>query len=496
MGMILATILVSFIVATGIAVNIFSATHSNQQISIVSNLQTDALSLAKSGLQIARESLIQDTDWSDCADADRNCSQADQYGYFPLYSITLDEDVQNKQLNGGRLTVLIKLISSEQINVISIGEMHGKKVVLGGVFQKVASATTIPISYGGRFMKMLGGKLCSYFWDGSQVAGVTLPNFSIFIDKTKSVYVSSDIIVPNNPAGNNPKDVAFGFNFDVEVKGYKTIDKLYTTENAYIRNGAHVGTVIADKNVYVDSTSQVDQIIENANWQFPAYNSTIQDLTNADLNLPGVNQGNRQCNIANPILYLSGKYRDVSVRFGCKKIVLQGDTSVRNLNIDSGVPVTITSQVNGAKLKIRRNFNNSGSVTVDTQTNDVIIEGRNLNNGDWFEWGNTELICTDPRKCLVDFNNVYNYGKIQAVTIGRKNLEGYWGSEFIGNIIGESVYTINSTVCNIVDSNGDDIVNGSDNASTVFDVVGGGDLVTTLVKTIVCKDESDCTTNL
>jgi len=236
--------------------------------------ESDASVLASAGLQIARESLKNDAVWGDCSGADRYCDERDEYGMFPLYSESLSSKIEDYKLDKGKITVKVKFESPTVALVYVEGKSDKGVVRVGAKFSKSSSAGKLPLVYSPN-ANIYGGYYCSYFWDGEKITGVTNPNFTVYFNE--HFYSSAGIYVPDDPAGDNPKDVTFVTNFDTEVKGYKEIDKLYSTGDIYLEDGAHLGLAYSNGEVYFDDTSSADKVVENGNLKFPEFREEFED---------------------------------------------------------------------------------------------------------------------------------------------------------------------------------------------------------------------------
>jgi len=238
--------------------------------------ESDASVLASAGLQIARESLKNDAVWGDCSGADQYCDEKDEYGMFPLYSESLSSKIEDYKLDKGKITVKVKF-ESPTVAVVYVEGKSDKGVVrVGAKFSKNSSAGKLPLVYSPN-ANIYGGYYCSYFWDGEKIAGTTNPNFIVYFNK--HFRSSAGIYVPDDPAGDNPKDVTFITNFDTEVKGYKEIDKLYSTGDIYLEDGAHLGLAYSNGEVYFDDTSSADKVVENGNLKFPELREEFEDFS-------------------------------------------------------------------------------------------------------------------------------------------------------------------------------------------------------------------------
>jgi len=243
---------------------------SNQVIEGESNASV----LASAGLQIARESLKNDAVWGDCSGADQYCDEKDRYGMFPLYSESLSSKIEDYKLDKGKITVKVKF-ESPTVAVVYVEGKSDKGIVrIGAKFSKSSSAGKLPLVYSPNAY-ISGGYYCSYFWDGEKIAGTTNPNFTVYFNEY--FYSNAGIYVPDDPAGNNPKDVTFVTNFDTKVEKYKDIDKVYSTGDIYLENGAHLGLAYSNGEVYFDDTSSADKVVENGNLKFPEFREEFED---------------------------------------------------------------------------------------------------------------------------------------------------------------------------------------------------------------------------
>ncbi len=507
--MLLTVILFLVVVSSG-AFYIANRVSSDVKEMGVNVIFSSLAEVARAGLNITKEALYTDTDWADCSGANQNCGSADSYGYYPLYSVSLAQTIENYNLNNTDLSVYIKPVDANNVNVIVVAKNPNnyEKVVLGAKFNRLISTNKLPIMYGGASTNVLGGKVCSYYWDGSSVQGKTNPNLSVYMDS--NFYFSAQIEVPSRGQGGKvPKDVRFFTNFDTRVSGYKIIDKLYSTGNVSLENGAQVEYVEARGQIYADKKSSCGTCVENSNWQYPSFNTSLTDntipsYTGSDLTI--------DCGDGNATIP-AGTYRNIIItgRNDRCTITIAGQVNARNFIVgqrrrDSGNTIDILVDPSAGQLNIRNfTIQRDNTVNIDPQGAPLKIVGDNLtvaNRGD--------LICTDPRYCLYDFNDVSVYCGtwwwpcsndtqtfVQGTVLARNQFY-LFASSFVGNIFAENLDTWGGRVCNIVDDNGNQIlptdslgfftVVSSD--ATFFDPI-----VSTIYQTI-CPDYQSCAGSL
>ena len=470
--MLLVAILFLLVVSSG-AFYIANRVSSDVKEMGAYTLYSNLAEVAKSGLNITKEALNSDSDWSDCQGANQNCNSTDPYGYYPLYSNSLAQTIQNYRLNNIDLSVYVKPVNTNNIKVIVVAKNPNnyEELVLGARFNRVISTDKLPIMYGGASTNVIGGKVCSYYWDGTKVQGKTNPNLSVYMDS--NFYFSAQVEVPSQGQGGQvPKDVRFFTNFDTVVQGYKVIDKLYSTGSVYLKNGAKVGYVEAGGTITTDKTSSCTTCVENSSWQYPNFNTTLTDnvipnYTGQDLT---INCGNGSATIP------AGTYRNITITGKNKRctITIAGQVNVRNFTVGgnkvSGNTVNILVDPSAGQLNVKNlTVTNNNTVNIDPQGAPLKIVGDTMN-----VTNNGDLVCQDPRFCLYDFNNVsvycgtYWWGWfipcsndtqtfVQGTVLARNQL--YLASaSFIGNIFAENLNTWGGRVCNIVDSNGNQIL--------------------------------------
>ncbi len=466
--------------------------------------------VARSGLHITKEALYGDPDWSDCQDANQNCSLADSYGYYPLYSVSLVQTIENYTLNDIDLSIYIKPVSANNVNVIVVAKNPNnyEKLVLGGKFNRIVATDKLPILYGGASTTVLDGEVCSYYWDSSQIVGVTSPNFSVYLNQ--DFYFSASILIPPQPAGPNPKDVRFFTNFSTEVRGYDVIDRLYSTGDVYLTNGAQVDYVEAGGTITTDRSSSCTVCIENSDWQYPSFNTSFPD--NA---LPSYIGQDLTINCgAGDTTIPAGTYRSVTITGDgdtCT-INITGAVNVRDFNVDqgSGNVVNLVVDPSAGQLNIQ-NLTVSGrnTVNIDPQGSPLRIVGDTLtvaNRGN--------LICQDPRLCLYDFNSVslycytstffrrsfecsdYTSTVLQGTVLARNSFSST-ASTVIGNTFAETVSTDNSRMCNIVDATGTQILPSDlDFFTLISNDPSLLDPIVAIIYQTVCPSYEDCAGNL
>lgn len=479
----------------------------------------------KAGLNIARESLIDDANWGDCKNADQNCSETDSYGFFPLYSPSLQKTIEDFPIGQkGKLTIKVKFPDSQTALVIVKAQTPKLTRYYGVKFQRSAGGLPqIPLAYAPQ-STVSGGVACSWFWDGKRLKGVTNPNFIVYLDN--DFYWSPDIYVPDYANGDNPKDVIFATNFSTEVSGYKEIDKVYTTGDLYLKNGAHLGVAYADGNVYIDDSSSADEVVENGNFVFPSFRKSLP-----------LNQVNAPNYVGGDTFYcLFGKKTITGVHFYDTFYATGCDLTFENARIYVNTLISYKSTI---KI-VNSTINSSGYLEsinsilkVDGENNQIKTYGTYAYNSEiyWnaenssfeavkgffrkntiypstlfnpkFEnlyfWKNTFNDCTNPQYCLWDTNNLImeEYSRAVGTFLVRKQATLDYSSGIIGNVFAIKLTANSPTLCNIVDSTGNQIVaDEEDFYHLIVEKSGGLNSSVSIIYQTVCKGEEDCINQL
>lgn len=491
MGAMIVTVLAAFIFISTIASVVFNKGLNEQERGNLYGDRSNAAKTALSGLGIAKDALAGDGYWGDCDGTDGNCDDADSLGFYAIYSASLGDSVKDYPVNSGKLSVLMKPGDSHHVKVISVGETNGKKVYFGSVFQKIEAYDKVPLVYGGTSSDFYGGKVCSYYWDGKRVKGVTNPNFSIYLKS--DFYWSPTVVLPRRPSGPNPKDVKFSTDYSTVVKGYRIIDKLFTTGDAYLKNGAHVGYVYANGKVYTDGTSSYDNAVENGKYQFPDFKDTLED------NAVNVYSNGAIYCINGEYDLPPGSYSAIYLMAGCKLKLTGSEYRVRRILATSFSRVIFTDP-NTVLESNYVNINTGASIVYESDAgrdNFIHIKTNRLTVSGWGFWKNGgKIACKDPMTCLIDTNDfIAESGSLTQGVVIARNRAMLIGSTVIGNVYSEKLYASSATVCNVVDKTGKQLV-----PESYFDVVDpkGEALPASIeeVKRVVCSDEKDCNEKL
>lgn len=488
MGSLVAIIV--FILAAGVGINMEKLIHNEVKTSNIAQQKSDSAKIALSGINIAKDALVQDEMWNDCSGAEKYCED----GYYPLYSSSLEEKMENYGLNDGKLTILMKSVNANEVRVISIGEVNGKKTLFAVKFNKQSSTDKVPLAYGAA-SQVIGGTVCSYYWDGTQVDGVTLPNFSVYLDS--SFYWSPNIYAPRRPSGSNPKDVRFATNYSTRVRGYRVIDKLYTTGDVSLENGAYIDYVYANGVVRTSGGSGYGEKVEHGNFQYPNFRSTFDD------NYIGGIFGNRTVYCTQGTKYLApGRYKNVFITGACTLKLTGKNYKIKNL-VSTGNGQIVFSDpdtVLKAKNIIVRNSADIVYKSENGRDSFITIKAENVSIGfnawGWGWDGNSKLLCSDPLTCLIDVNNIdTSRNNVIQGTLLVRNKANIYRSTIIGNVFAEDLESRYATLCNIVDKDGSQLV-----SSGFFDIVDPNGTqfpaVINEVKKTVCRDVNDCDAKL
>ena len=477
-------------------------------------VDVDLSQAVKSALYLTKETLSDDPNWGDCSGADQNCSDTDSYGYFPLYSLALQKTLKDYDLGGVKATVKVKFPDSDTADVIVVAQKGSAKRYFGVVFQRGGGKAKIPLVYA-PYSRVYGGKVCSWFWDGSRLKGITKPNFVVFLNS--DFYWSPEIVDPSSPTGDNPKDVVFATNFDTEVKGYKEIDKVYTTGDLYLEDGAYLKLAYANGKVYTDSDSGADKIVENGSFDYPDFNDDIPDNNVNTSNLygssdffcwrgtkviTGVHYYNRftviRCNVklVNAKVYVRDyfDYRSTITFQNSELYVANKFTSYNSIlnQDDSKLDVkqlyTYNSELHwsgNSDLEIDDATFNKFTVYPDSLFHPKIntLEFQNFND------------CTNPVYCLWDANDITvdDYGGVVGTILARDYMETGYDSQVIGNTFAEQLKATYSEFCNIVDSSGNQIIADQQNFYSIVapDGISFPEGVAEIYR-VICSDEGDC----
>jgi hypothetical protein len=456
------------------------------------NVQTDltlAVEGATAGLNIAKNALAVDKTWGDCLDTDKNCQITDSNGMYVLYSPSLGQDIENYNLGKVKLTVKMKIVNGDIAYVVSIAKTPKVTYYLGAKFTRSESGlNAVPIVYSPS-STLIGGEVCSYYYDGKNVVGETLPNFTVYLDT--DFYWSPTIDIPNNPAGDNPKEVKFVTNFPTQVSGYTDIDEVFSTGDIYLQNGAQVGYVYSDGNVYIDDTSSADVIVENGNFQYPDFNTVFPDNTITAPSRPDI-----YCRNGQTIVLPSGNYGDLYVANSCTVILTGTDYTFNTIYTAYGSKVDIVSTQPLTTLEakyIESRYGSSISFTPQDETASMTIKADTIYSV-YASIGCTQYL----RNCLIDTNDLYGRN---AEFIGTTLIRDYgylYGSDFIGNVFAESLLAYYSTFCNLVDDSGNQII--ADTTENFYNIVAPSGLSLPVplqeVLRVICSSETDCLTQL
>ena len=480
-----------FVLAAGIGINIEKLNFNEAKTSNIAQQKSDSAKIALSGINIAKDALVQDDMWNDCSGAERYCEED---GYFPLYSPSLDSQMDGYKVNDGKLTVLMKSVNANEVRVISIGEVNGKKTFFAVKFSKQSSTDKVPLAYGAS-SRVEGGTVCSYYWDGTKVDGVTMPNFSVYLDS--SFYWSPNIYVPRRASGPNPKDVRFATNYSTRVRGYRVIDKLYTTGDVSLENGAYVDYVYANGVVRTSGGSGYGEKVEHGNFQYPNFKSTFTD------NRLGNRFGRRTVYCTHGTKYLApGTYKNVFITGLCTLKLTGKNYKIKNLVSTAAGQIVFSDPDTVLKAKniIVRNSSDIVYKSENGRDSFITIKAENIsigyNSWGWGWGGNSKLLCSDPLTCLIDTNNIdANRNNVIQGTLLVRNRADIEGSTVIGNVFAEDLNSRYATLCNIVDKDGSQLV-----SSGFFDIVDPNGTqfpaVIDEVKKTVCRDVDDCDAKL
>ena len=470
----------------------------------------------RGAFNLARDALKNDGDWNDCSGADQNCSEADSQGFFPIYSSSLGETLEKVSTpQGFKYTVKMKPVSSDEAYVIVHVEGKGINLYQGAKFVRGGGRGKIPLVYSPS-STVDGGTACSWYWDGNKLRGETNPDFTVYLDS--NFYWSPEIDVPSNPAGPNPKDVEFVTNFDTSVSGYKEIDKVYTTGDLYLENGAHLGLAYANGKVYVDDDSSADKIVENGNLKYPDFADDLDDLSISPSSLYG----------ARTFYCYGGSVKITGVHYYENFYAIECNVTLENATVyvknyyDYKSTLTLndsTLNVSGNAYQINSIWNFSDSSFVSNYLYTYNSEMHWTGEGK-FKSRSADIVkytvypdslfhfeaesvnfsqvndCTNPEYCLWDFNDGKLYGNSMLIgtVLSRNSFTTDSGSTVIGNVFAEELSAQDTTFCNIVDSNGNQVVADKEGFYSLIapdGIVMPGTAVTEVAK-VVCSDESDC----
>lgn len=482
-GVVISVLAALIFVGIG-AVEIFTNVYQDQKQSILFNDKSDSAKIAASGFGIAKAALSKDSVWNDCDESEIECYLRDELGYFPIYSNELGKTIEDLPLNKGKLTLKIKPTDGRHVKGISKGEINGKKTYFAFIFEKIDPYNKVPLAYGGSSSEVRGGRLCSYYWDGQKISGVTKPNFSVYLDS--GFYWSPDILIPDDPSGPNEKDVKFATNFPTTVRGYKILDKVFSTGDVFLKEGAHVGFVMTNGKIYADETSGYDTGVENANYKFPNFNTRF---TNSYFITFGFKM--LWCNKSMSVP--SGNYAIINVQEGCELTLDGTEYNIGDISIFGEGKIKYKNP--GTKLRVNnlRNFwgdlefvsERGRGADLTIKTNAIFLSGG-------FGQKPRGFHCADPITCMYDTNYLYAYGNsvLQGVSLVREKAV-LSGATIIGNIFTEKITSKDSTICNIVDTEGNQVIPNS-----FFQIIDPKReaLPPTIVavRKVICKDEKDC----
>ena len=479
-----------------------------------------AVETIRGAFNLAREALKNDGDWNDCSGADRNCSLADSNGLFPLYSSSLGKTLENVSTpQGFKYTVKIKPVSSDVVYVVVHVEGKGIGLYQGAKFVRSGGRGKIPLVYAPT-STVTGGKACSWYWDGTQLKGVTRPNFTVYLDD--DFYWSPEIVVPDSPAGNNPKDVEFATDFDTTVSGYREIDKVYTTGNLYLKNGAHLGLAYADGEVYIDEDSSADKIVENGSFDYPDFRDSIPDNSIDSSTLYG--SRNYFCwgqtKVITGIHYyrnfvaINCNLRLVNARVYARTYYSIGGTlTLENSRFYTAVRFTalksvinqLDSTLSAENLYLSdtelRWRGNSDLKAVNAYLKDTEVSPESLFHlkAESLKFGGIND-CRDPQYCLWDANSIFVFpnSRVIGTVLARTEMTVSYGAQVIGNTFAEELEASGATFCNVVDSSGNQVVADREDFYHLIapnGIILPGTAVSEVAR-VVCSNESDCLTQL
>lgn len=512
--MVVALLLVGLVITVGMfAGRLMEGSVKETRVTMV---ESELARTARNLLNVAKAALRKDYDWTDCENADRNCNdrRSCPEGYFPLYSSDLNVDVENYEMNNVRTSLCISPVSQNEVRVIVKSEASGgEKVILGAKFRRIYKTEKIPLIYGGSFTVVeWGSYACSYYAEGGIPEGITKPNFTVILPQsTPQQYFrfSAEIYQPENPAGNNPKNVRFFTNFSTEVSGYKTIDGLWTNGNVTLKNGAYVQYVEATGRI-IKEGGDCGVCIENSDFQFPSLRTTLENnrvnLYSGDLLFLFCDNG-RTYEIppgSYSGIYLFGRNASCTLR-------INGTIYTNSLVFVDffSENLVVNVKVSGTEGIYVNNIGGASRNTIRINTEEPLrIVGDTL-----YTLNEASVECLPINRCLFDFNEVYNGavvlshrrnrysvlgvtrgGKITGTVLARKIYTAYRSVQ-IGNVFGETVMVAPETyLCNAVDSEGNQIL--PDVSLGFFDIVSSDPffyepILQTLYLT-VCTDVSDC----
>jgi len=445
-----------------------------------------AVETARGFLNVVRDALKGDANWADCSGADQYCNDTDSNGMFPIYSGALGEKLEDVDTDQGfKVTAKMKPLDSNTAVVVVSVEGKGIDYNVGVKFVRGEGVGALPLVYAGSSY-VYGGNACSYYWDGRQITGITNPDFYVYLDD--KFKWSPTIVVPTNPAGDNPKSVVFATNFDTLVQGYKDIDTVYTTGDLYLEDGAQLGLAYADGNVYVDDQSSADKIVENGSFQYPDFNDTIPDNSVSSSGSQKIYCGlfGNQTIVLPP-----GQYYELLVFKNCKLYLSEGTYSFEKIDVFSNLNVYYDGDVT---LEVDKLYSSQAKLTtIPNKSGTFFLKGNSV------ILYKSDLVCDDnPKNCYVDTNK-YDllYSSAVGYTVLARNKAYLYDSTQVGNLFGEDLVAEYSNFCNVVDSSGNQLYAGGEDFYHL--VAPNGISIPTGLQEIeraVCKDESDCLNQL
>ena len=439
---------------------------------------------------VVRTALNSDGDWNDCSGVDKYCDESDSNGFFPIYSESLDSKLEKVETSQGfTYTAKMKPIDSDNTYVVIEVEGKGLKYLVGYVISRPKENGDLPLIYGSSF-SVLESNVCSYFWNGKEISGITKPALYIF-EKDSSWY--PEIVNSDSPAGNNPKNVVFATDFHSRLVSSTDIDKFYTTDELDLEKGAHLKLAYSDKTVWIDDSSSADEVVEHGTFQFPDFNDQIgkiTDFSNSDEEV--------DCNNEN-LRLIPGDYGKLKIEGSCSLYLSEGVYRFKSLNLGEGNVLRV--YYSGDVTFNVKDLSFSGSSSSLAQ---MIVSpdgvGKIKIEGDDFYSYYGKFECKDnPENCMIDVND---YTGIRSTiwgftTLARDNFYASY-SLIVGNVYSASNLTgSHSTFCNVVDSLGRQLYAGG---KEFLNLVAPDGIVLphkiVSEKKVVCVSEEDCLSKL
>jgi hypothetical protein len=339
--------------------------------------ESSQLELATTGIQLAKEILYSNNEWSNCFNKEKDCGYKDSEGFYYLYSDTLNKEIKDYELNTGKINVLLKNLNDTEILVISEGIEGGYKKNISHIFKLTNNidANFLPTIYTNTGILGTNGKisLCTDKLDlNGNILGQVNTNTSLYWGENSfnKYSVMSPNINIDSSIDRNVKLITNKEFFNICAPGG---DEIYSTGNVKLTTSCSssysVDRIWANGDVSFMNGTESNEIKSNGDYvTYPDFRETFNDyIFNID-NYSGEldEEPISSFDFSNHFYYTNGFSNHLNLNYGEDNLLnlfteLIDLKNVNNLrSSDSDYLITNNSSLY---------FNNSTSQSVEVRSN-------------------------------------------------------------------------------------------------------------------------------